>query len=99
VLLSQLGWRTLQIAIIAGISYGVHINTPQASPVAIGFMGMITAALATGILSSLFRAIRFTLGRSTVEDRIWRETKTPRSPLAAAHEVAELRRLARRARR
>ena len=99
-LLSQLGWRALQIAIIGGIGYWAHgLHDPNVTPIAIMIFGMLTAALTTGLLAGLFRLIRRGLGRSTVEDRIWRETKTPRSPLAAAHEVAELRRLARRARR
>lgn len=79
---SQIGWRLFQITIVGGIGYWASGIKPPVSPMAIGIFGMLTAALATGILAALFRLIRRALGRSTVEDRIWREAPTPRSNLA-----------------
>lgn len=95
---SQWGWRAFQIALMGGIGYWAsHLDTPASkNPAAIWMLAMLVAALATGLLAALFRAIRFALGRSTVDDRIWRATKPPRSPLAAAHDAAELRRVANR---
>jgi hypothetical protein len=95
-----LGWRAFQIAIVVGIGYWAH-NDPdvKASPGAIGLFGILVALLATGVLAALFRLIRRALGRSTEDDRIWRATEAPRSPLAAAHEIAEARRRLNRAAR
>ncbi len=94
-MLSQWGWRLFQIAIIAGVGYWAsHID--KVSPFSIVMSGVLVAALATGLLAALFRLIRRALGRGTVEDRIWRATETPRSPLAAAHDVVERRRIAKR---
>lgn len=97
---SQWGWRAFQIAIIGAVGYALHDNPDyKGSGAAIMWAGILLALIATVLLAALFRLVRRALGRSTVDDRIWRATETPRNPLAAAHEVAELRRLRNRAAR
>lgn len=85
--MSQFGWRAFQVAIVMGIGYAAQGS--DASPAAVMVFGILTAALATGVLAALFRWFRFALGRDTVEDRIWREAPTPRSNLAPADHLAK----------
>lgn len=87
--LSQWGWRAFQFAIVSGIGYWAYSDPEvKASSFAIMIFGILVAALLTGLLSALFRSIRFALGRSTEEDRIWRATPTPRSNLAPPEDLA-----------
>lgn len=79
---SQWGWKAFQIAIVGGVGYWASGLKPAVSPMAIMIFGGLTAALLTGLLAAIFRLIRRALGRSTEEDRIWREAATPRSNLA-----------------
>ena len=81
--MSQWGWRAFQIAIVIGIGYMASDMESNASPGAVIIFGVIVAALLTGVLAALFRFIRKITGTDTIEDRIWRETPAPLSPLAA----------------
>ncbi len=85
--MSQIGWRVFQSAIVSGTVYWGTTVTPPVSPSATLLFGILTAAIATGSLAALFRAIRRALGRSTEEDRIWRATPAPRSNLAPTDDV------------
>ncbi len=80
--MSQWGWRVFQIAIVGVIGYWASGLKPAVSPMAVMIFGGLVAMLATGLLAGLFRLIRRALGRSTVEDRIWRAAPAPRSNLA-----------------
>lgn len=84
---SQWGWRAFQAAIVLGV--GLAAQDSDASPSAILTMGILCAALATGVLSALFRSIRFALGVDTVDDRLWRQAPAPRSNLAPTDHLAK----------
>lgn len=77
---SQLSWRLFQVAIVLAITWAA--SNQKVSPAAVFLLGVLVAALATGILSALLRLLRRTLGRETAQDRALRTAKTPRSPLA-----------------
>ena len=85
--MTQLAWRAFQIAIVFGVAYAARSS--DASPGAIFIMGILCAALATGILAALLRLFRRLAGAETVEDRIWRQTPAPRSNLAPPDHLAE----------
>src|SRR5579872_1090459 len=81
--LNQWGWRLFQIASFVGISSWAA-NLPKReghhpSGLAIGIFALLVTALATALLAAFFRLIRRALGRETVEDRLWREWRGPKS--------------------
>ena len=92
-MLSQWGWRLFQIAIVGRIGIAFHTADPKASPLAVMIFGVLTAALATGLLAGLFRLIRRALGRETVEDREWKNwrpgSNLPRWRTATSYELVD----------